>query len=190
MTNGFVSTGFRFDGISQTLTAPAGTNLDVGKGGGFTLEFWMMDQSTSSRPVLGWGVSGGAGVCLFTSSSATVGNFSVNETNGTQHNVTFVWPTQNVWHHLALVYDRSTGVARAYADGVLVGTAFVGNFQAATAGDLVLGSFAGRSDFFLGMLDEISLYDRALNAQEINEIFAAGSIGKCPADINQPPVVN
>ena len=32
---------------------------------------------------------------------------------------------------------------------------------------------------FLGLIDEVSIYNRALTAAEIQSIFAAGTAGKC-----------
>ena len=40
-----------------------------------------------------------------------------------------------------------------------------------------------------GQLDEVSMYRRALNPQEVYEVFASGSVGKCPNDENNPPIV-
>src|SRR6202042_160676 len=41
-----------------------------------------------------------------------------------------------------------------------------------------LPGFAGCT--FLGMMDEVSIYNRPLSASEIQAIFLAGSTGKCP----------
>src|SRR6185295_3496945 len=38
--------------------------------------------------------------------------------------------------------------------------------------------------------DEITLYPRVLDAQEVYEIYAANDTGKCPISSNLPPLVN
>ena len=47
-------------------------------------------------------------------------------------------------------------------------------------GDFVIGAIPGdpyrRLD---GAVDEVSIYDRALTAQEVSAIYAAGAAGKC-----------
>jgi hypothetical protein len=40
--------------------------------------------------------------------------------------------------------------------------------------------------FFRGQLGELTLYDRALSAQEIQSIFAAGAVGKCRQSVCSP----
>jgi hypothetical protein len=42
--------------------------------------------------------------------------------------------------------------------------------------------------FFNGLLDEVSIYNRALTASEIQAIYAAGSGGKCPPFPTPPSI--
>ena len=42
--------------------------------------------------------------------------------------------------------------------------------------------------FFNGLVDEVSLYNRALSATEIQAIYAAGSAGKCPPSPMPPSI--
>jgi len=51
--------------------------------------------------------------------------------------------------------------------------------------DLMLGAWSstlGDTSFFTGMLDEVSVYNRALDSAEIRCIFLADSRGKCQPD--------
>ena len=55
-------------------------------------------------------------------------------------------------------------------------------------GSIRIGARNGQF-FFAGIIDEVSIYNRALSAAEIGEIFAAGSAGKCKcAATIQPPI--
>ncbi len=87
--------------------------------------------------------------------------------------------TTNAWYHLVGTFDGAT--MNLYVDGVLhasgshpypvdYGTSpmFFG-----TSGETWDGRLAGT-------LDELSLYDRALTAQEVAVLYASGSGGKCP----------
>jgi hypothetical protein len=65
----------------------------------------------------------------------------------------------------------------------------VGTNLLSTATDFYLGQAPGSPGFFSGRLDEVTLYRRPLNAQEVYEVFAAGSAGKCPLDNNTAPFV-
>jgi RHS repeat-associated protein len=59
----------------------------------------------------------------------------------------------------------------------------LGSFTPQTSYPLVLGQG------WIGGIDELSLYTRALSMNEVQAIYAAGSSGKSPIDDNQPPVV-
>lgn len=77
------------------------------------------------------------------------------------------------FHHVAGTYDATDGL-RVYADGVLVASA-------PGAGPMVTNpsSFqVGSSNVFTGLIDEVSLYNRALTSGEIAAIASAAD-GKC-----------
>lgn len=84
----------------------------------------------------------------------------------------------NVWTHLAGTYDRQ--FIRLYVNGVEVtNTAATAAIPTSTE-NLGIGKhalFTTRN--FDGLIDEVSIYSRALSAGEIAAIHAAGSAGKC-----------
>ncbi|HTH47537.1 MAG TPA: LamG-like jellyroll fold domain-containing protein [Candidatus Limnocylindria bacterium] len=87
--------------------------------------------------------------------------------------------TDTNWHHVAVTKDG--GVVAFYVDGAGAGTNSynpVFTFNAPFA----IGSFGapyqGSSYSFLGLIDELSLYGRALSADEIAAIYQAGASGK------------
>jgi hypothetical protein len=91
-----------------------------------------------------------------------------------QHLLSDKVPRTGSFHHVAGTYDGN--VMRLYLDGDEAG-------NLAVTGNVVRGTsfpFMSSEDEPLdGMLDEISIYDRALTAGEIQAIFEAGSAGKC-----------
>src|SRR5207247_1400066 len=80
--------------------------------------------------------------------------------------------------------------ARIYINGVLNNTANVGTNLLTTDIDFYMGQVPGSSGFYKGQLDEVSLYSRTLNPQEIYQIYASGDVGKCPLEPNQAPSVH
>jgi hypothetical protein len=100
----------------------------------------------------------------------------------------------NSFHHVALTYDRASGVTAVYLNGVAVKQETLGSFQPQTSFPLYLGlrpSGPFSNIYFRGMMDEVGLYNRALSATEIQSIFNAGTAGKCsvlraPVIITQP----
>ena len=113
------------------------------------------------------------------------------ETNGTTvHDLSTVNNAfDGTWKHLALTYDRVLGQARVYVNGVLVLSQNVGSFVAQTDYNFVLGSWSSSYLNFAGQLDEVSLYRRPLDPEEVNNIYASGSAGKCPNNSNTAPLV-
>ncbi len=99
----------------------------------------------------------------------------------------------NTWTHVAVTYDGAT--ARTYINGVPARTltGLSGDITGET-GPLKIGSRSEDvlsrvpNDRFNGRLDEVSLYNRALTADEILAIFKADSLGKCPLQ-NTPPTI-
>lgn len=100
----------------------------------------------------------------------------------------------NAWSHVVLSYGD--GVARVYLNGTVVRTfsGLTGTLRT-TPGALKIGS---RSDpivqvfptsRFNGLIDEASLFSRALADAEVSQLFQAGVLGKCfslPTDAEAP----
>jgi len=84
------------------------------------------------------------------------------------------------WTHIALTYDGSE--FRSYVDGALDRAAgFSGGVMTGTGASPGVGLWA-RDDFpfwFVGLIDELSVYNGALSASEVEAIWNAGSKGKC-----------
>jgi large repetitive protein len=84
--------------------------------------------------------------------------------------------TDNLWHHVALVVDDSGG--RLYVDGeVQASRAWTGTPGAvSTTTDLVIGSYPGVAAPYLpGTIDDVRLYDRALDADEVAGLHSGAS---------------
>ncbi len=90
----------------------------------------------------------------------------------------------NGWTHVAVTLDGETGIAAVYLNGgryfQLAGGREFGPYP------ISFGGFHG-SQFFNGIIDEIEIYDRALNLDEIGDIAKAGAAGKCRPCAPPPP---
>jgi Concanavalin A-like lectin/glucanases superfamily len=93
--------------------------------------------------------------------------------------------TDGNWHHIAVTVRR-TGHAgiRWYHNGILFGindpTDRLGSLE--NDSPLRIGTRTAApplSGWFLGDLDELEIYNRALTPQEVAGIFSAGAFGKC-----------
>ena len=190
-TNGEVALAFNFDGTDDYLRVPDATNYNVGASpAGMTIEFWMNPNSFQYGSVLGWSNSvrverenydwNGAQLRCYLG----VGGKYV-QTPGA------VWSNTNwSWTHVAVTYDAASGEADIYINGSAQAGANVGTNLMTTANDIYMGQVPGSPNYYSGQLDEISLYRRPLNPEEVYNIYASGSVGKCPDDTNPPPVVS
>jgi hypothetical protein len=99
---------------------------------------------------------------------------------------------RGVWYHVAATYDGSQSML--YVNGVAEASATPG-FALDYGTDPVYigttGTWAPYLNMFGGIIDEVSIYNRALAPNEIGAIYNAGSAGKCygpfpPAIVSQP----
>jgi serine/threonine protein kinase len=89
------------------------------------------------------------------------------------------------WIHAAATLDGSSGKMRLYVDGILVAEKStiirpLRDLDPQAGPGLAIGGHAGSDDYspFDGMVDELSLYGRALGEDEIRAIANAGKTGK------------
>ncbi|MFI6072441.1 LamG-like jellyroll fold domain-containing protein [Actinoplanes sp. NPDC051343] len=86
-------------------------------------------------------------------------------------------PAVGQWYHLVGVRDTVKGELRLYVDGALDGTASACLPQAAPTGNTVIGRgrYGGNPvDYLDGTVDQVHLYDRALSADEIKQLYDSG----------------
>jgi len=90
--------------------------------------------------------------------------------------------TLNTWNHVAMTYDAATGVNRLYLNGVSVGQRVRAHGIYPTTSRVVIGrEDSNNNRFFSGLIDEPTIYGRALTDAEILAIYNAGGNGKCGA---------
>lgn len=95
------------------------------------------------------------------------------------------------WHHVAATYDGSGDVAglRLYIDGQAQLTSVESNDAGYVAmdngsepvriGATITNLDGSLQEVFAGLIDEVTIYNRAMTASEVQAVFAAGSAGKC-----------
>jgi prepilin-type N-terminal cleavage/methylation domain-containing protein len=79
------------------------------------------------------------------------------------------------WQHIALSYDGS--VRRIYIDGVQIGandTQIAGNISTNTNGISIGYDHCCSRYYFQGAIDDVRIYDKALTATEIKQLYETG----------------
>ena len=97
-------------------------------------------------------------------------------------------PQRGVWYHVAATYDGNQSVL--YVNGVAEASAMAGfalDYDTTPIYIGTTGTWAPYLNMFAGILDEVSIYNRALSSNEIAAIYSAGSAGKCSAGTRCDP---
>lgn len=88
------------------------------------------------------------------------------------------------WHHVVGVYDRNLSSARLkiYADGIAGAPAagYNDNISSCTSSAVRVG--ATETNYFIGLIDDVSIYNAALSASEVINMYK-GSV--CNYDFNE-----
>lgn len=195
---GEVGQTFNFDGTSGSIPVPASSSLNVGLSNGFTVECWIKPSDLSVRhPIVEWGTASAIGVHFYVSHGwydERPGNLMANiaEGDGIWHPVLTEAGLLNTttFQHVALTYDKASGVGKLYLNGAIVASADLGSFTPQTSYPLYIGKRPSDSSVALysGLMDETSVYARALSQTEIQAIYNAGASGKCPPGLAAPMV--
>ena len=191
--DGKVGRAFALNGSSSWMKIPASPALDVGKGDGFTITVWIKPSNiVSFRPILEWNNVTQCGVHLWLGHlpqqrGELFGNIVDDEGNAhalhSEQGV--IVPGQ--FQHLALTYDKASGLARMFVNGRVVAQQNFGGFTPQTSYDLLISRRPGDhpgdwtyNAFYAGLLDEIALYNRALSSSEIEVLCQSENNGELP----------
>lgn len=182
--DGIVARGFDLSGTDDLLVDgfPAVST-------GLTVEMWIRPDPAQSTQVLAsrWNPIGAADdERTFQLSLRNDGRltFETDETT-TRRPVQVVEDVPQLfdggWHHVAATWDPTR--LAIYVDGFAVGilTSMTGVLNEAPNTPLRVGSShgAGGPFFTTGLIDEPTIWERALDASEVLAIYGAGSMGKC-----------
>ena len=169
--------------------------------GQMTMEAWLRPNAGSGNIFSKSDDAGanGAFLNLFYQASDSFGAlsgrlaFTVYAENGSSYVQLFTPPSSvrsGEWVHFAAVDDGSN--LKLYLNGTQVASG-TSPPAGTNLGTLVVGAYkrgTSRDGFFGGGVNELSIYGRALTADEIASIYAADIGGKCTSTFNTPPVVN
>ena len=205
---GIVGQAFRFDGIDDSVNVP-NTNDVFDLGEQFTIEFWMKADPDNPMKDCCQGLVATDFYVLELMERGMQFAIYDEATGGLESIVpTVALFLPDTWYHITGVYDGIE--ARTYVNGVLNYVYTMSNtvpipikrmLDGTEFGDsfLAIGSEEGRYNepylnfnrYFKGLIDEVAIYNRALNETEIQTLFAAGSAGKCaPSDSVLTPTLS
>jgi hypothetical protein len=205
---GEVGSGFAFDGINGQVIIPNCPTLNFGSNQNFSVEAWIQAQATPGNYV---GVAEIVSKAYTPDSSQSVGwslflnqgnlGFLMSQAPMTGFNSS-IWASpgpnlqDGLFHHVGVTVDRtSSSGGKLYVDGVLIMTfdPTQESGDLSTTGPLFIGCHDNPAinSNFKGIIDEVSVYNRALTSNEITAINLTGVAGKAieptaPIIVRQP----
>lgn len=184
-TNGFVGRAFSFDGVDDAIFVASNASLNPTS---VTVESWVNVANAPiglSDVITKWGFDASVDSYLlavyndgsFLRVFGAIGDGSTGDSGFAGGLLTL-----NTWYHIAMTYNASTGENDLYLNGSLVTTRFRSGGVFPTNTNVYIGSEdSPEVRFFHGLIDEPTIYGRALSPAEIQAIYNAGSNGKCGA---------
>jgi Concanavalin A-like lectin/glucanases superfamily/Calx-beta domain len=186
--NAMVGTGFRFHGIYDGVRVPYAVNLI---NSAFSIEAWVKPLAQ---------LDPGDQQCIFVQDHGELqlsirpdpmgpgSRVAFRVTDNSAAGFTEVQSSREipfgVFSHLAATWDGTA--LRIYIDGLLDVAQVTPNVPVASSTDFFIGAVnsIGGPYALYGIVDELSVYNRALTASEIQSIFDAESDGKCPQTVS------
>ncbi|NWF91108.1 MAG: putative Ig domain-containing protein, partial [Ignavibacteriaceae bacterium] len=198
---GIVGTGQRFNGTSDQMNAPRIAAYDFAANSSFTFETWIkhpIATPTTVEQVIGRKASENqTSIALAFDQSNNI-SFSVRSSSGESFSVASTSDLfDDDWHHVVAVKDGSLNQLRIYVDGVLentVSATYTSGFTSATAGISIGWRGVGDERYLNGRIDELAIYNTALNSVLITQHYNNGYqfLGYCniAPSITSSPVLN
>ncbi len=164
-----INYSLHFNGTSDWISVPGGSSLSFTNA--FSISAWVKASRHQSAKIVQKGDWDGLGL-------------GQDLWNGWQTSVAFSdgtntlvnWgsgrPVLNQWYHIAGTYDGS--VVRLYINGIEVGSVPVVKTIRANNRPVSIGADAGNQKFFMGLIDEVSIWNKTLNSSEVNLGMAVG----------------
>jgi len=179
-TAGQINSALSFDGVDDYVNIPYDASLDIDASEGITLSVWIKLNSyptdSDSGPIFGLFDSKGAG----TKNHLAIGrSINGNPISWDQYppsggGITSIKPDLDKWYHVAVVQDSS--YRAIYINGTLdVSDNIPESYQGNIPDTIRIGNRADLAPFYFhGTIDDIRIYDKALSAEEIWQLYQDG----------------
>lgn len=188
---GSYGTALHFDGFDGD-DVNCGRDVSLGIEGTGSIIVWFMPQSSPQGGLVCWGHAGGGWedqrFVTMLNNYPGYAEFGVYLADGEDFYRPYraPFPPLDEWTQLAVTFTpRSLHV---YVDGVLVRAGFQGTKPEITGFDLLIGKADGwgRYGYFLGLIDEVRIYNHSLSEEEVYELYKAeaGNRGKDISGLN------
>jgi beta-lactamase regulating signal transducer with metallopeptidase domain len=183
---------FNFNGLDADVKIPASGALDVGRGTGYAVAAWIDPEKVDiGLPLIEWN-SGSMGFGLWIIADFGPGGLYAEMMDEHNHKHAIVSPSgilrPHTFQHVAFTYERQKGMGALYVNGELAALTFIGNFAAATDGDVYLGlhpygETAGER--YSGSMRDVQIFNTLISASDVRKLYQDGAKARIPQQAAQ-----
>ncbi|MFA5133861.1 MAG: LamG domain-containing protein [Patescibacteria group bacterium] len=186
-TLGVINEAINLDGKNGYITVANESNFDLVQ---YTLSVWV--KADSLAPTNSWwtivakGDNGPFHIqTQSTASCGAGGELGIGWNNGSWQDIcSGIRPEPGQWYHVAATSDGTT--VRLYVDGIekgndSLGTPHQNNYSLSIGTNLETGA-----RYWTGSIDDLRIYNRALSAQEITDLFNATKVNVVSSEGSYP----
>jgi hypothetical protein len=171
---GNVEGALSFDGVDDYVSVPDSPSVDFSPTSPITIDLWAYRTASDSTMHLIAKRDYCGSINFQIAFDQNTGLHFVGNSGGVVTNADL---PLNTWTHLAGTFDGAN-TFKFYINGLLAGTGS-GTLGPVNDFHLTIGKAGSCGYLFKGIIDEVEIFNRALSAEEIAAIYAAGSAGKC-----------
>jgi hypothetical protein len=191
------NSAYTFNGSSDYIDLYSTTNILNTINGllQFSVSYWAFIPTNSAGCIWGhWSNnSGGVGInCGLKSSFVNGVGFSASNYSGCCEFVQTSFTAFNAWSHVVVVFDSTqllnSDIIKTYVNGQIISysSGGIANTPLGNGTSLFIGrrniDFNNFGDYFLGSVDEIGIWNRALTQAEITTLYTTLSTEQIPAN--------
>lgn len=180
--NGGSGYALQFDGVNDHVNCGSGISPTFGPGN-VTFSQWIRITTAIELKLIVTKGNASAGPAIFTRAANNRVEFrcpgagSITSSDGSI--------AAEQWYHI--VATRTGNVGQIYIDGLPNGSGLVGTSAWVSSSPFVVGTDTINGQFFRGLIDDVSIFDRALTASEVLELYKGGR-GALDQRVNVPVV--
>ncbi len=169
---GKYNSSLNFDGADDLVNIGTSLNSAVTNSRQVTWSAWIYPADKATTQIVGWGYTNGVWV---DSAKALVAEINVdNVRQGATPRYSI--PTWNTWYHVVGVGDAINGFTKLYVNGIQIGSVtFTPGSVTSLSGNLQIGAGYG---YFNGQIDDVRIYNYALTAAQVKQLFNQGSAAR------------
>jgi len=170
---GKIGKALKFDSNQEFVTIPSSSDFSNTS---FTISAWVkIPNSITSgwQTIIEHNRWGGNWFGLWKSDNGNKFHFRWGDDGSTDFNTNI---SANRWYHVAATFDADQEIAKVYLDGELDKTLQSSDVPDLEIGELVIGRNYDGEEAFKGIIDDLRIYNMALDESEINDLLTVTSI--------------